>query len=368
MKFLRNNPAIPTVIACCVSLGCHVTSRVDETILSKPSWQAHEPAEKTLLSPQAFVTPVGTLRFFSPAMCMSDFISTQKTYRTVTKSPNMATIVVGLITTSLGIVFTVSELSGEDPGGSPTTYLGATAALAGLPLVVGPFVGNTKEKQLVSTNEIQHKTGRAACGKVPLGQARAVIRTDHTTIRGIVNEQGTFSISPFEWVDAYQIDKTPSTDLQVAVHFPNTSTKTFRTLLLASALVKGRDGFFSSTGVKGEIQQLDRVPRLKVSGFRISNDPAMQGQQAVVSFTVSNNGPGDAWGVRGRLHSPDPELNGRMAYVGHLPARSRVTKHIRISKSAPIQRTTQLALRLLDAHNTAPGTPLRWNPRQPGVP
>jgi hypothetical protein len=115
--------------------------------------------------------------------------------------------------------------------------------------------------------------------------------------------------------------------------------------------------------VNGAIEKLRRVPRLEVAKLTVTRHVGSGEPTLEIAATVANTGPGDAWGVRGLLASAIAGIEGRILYVGHVAAKSEVTRSIRIpvSTDAGDLRDAPLSLMLLDAHATTSMVPVRFH-------
>ncbi len=83
-------------------------------------------------------------------------------------------------------------------------------------------------------------------------------------------------------------------------------------------------------------------------------------------LALRNDGPGDAWALRGQIAAPaTPAIDGRMIYIGHLAKASATSRELVIplarSAAAALRNATiELSVELRDAHGTAPATPVRF--------
>ena len=74
---------------------------------------------------------------------------------------------------------------------------------------------------------------------------------------------------------------------------------------------------------------------------------------------VTNDGPGDAWAVRGYVGASSAELDGRILYIGHLPRHTTLASELLVPLSPALDSEIQgasldLVLGLHDAFDTAP--------------
>ncbi len=341
-------------IALALMVGCHSTSTVHETTLGKRTW-VPQLDTATTLKPRASITPKGQLLFAHPLQCMGDVLVVETTDRVVKTGPNLATLVVGIIATSAGVVFSAAGLSGDDPSGSPATYVGVAGLAVGIPLIVGPLWGNTKERHPVGTKTVARGNRRGHCGSKPVPDGPAVVHYLGLEIPGNIDSDGVFSVSPFTFTDAYLLHQMKVLDLIILGRLDK---RNFQTQISASELAARRDSFFAAQKIAGAIKPLHKVPRLEVESFVVhaTKHPPYRAQ---IDVTIANNGPGDAWGVRGVLSSRDRQLDDRVIYFGHVPPKATQTRQLKVPMNRRVQAGSGLAITIRDAHNTAPTNPTR---------
>jgi len=90
------------------------------------------------------LTETGRLRFVEPLECPTEEVVHQHATIELATRPNLATFTVGVIAAAAGGVMLTSGLFSREPAGSPYTYLGLGGAVVGLPLAIGPWLGESR--------------------------------------------------------------------------------------------------------------------------------------------------------------------------------------------------------------------------------
>jgi len=127
----------------------------------------------------------------------------------------------------------------------------------------------------------------------------------------------------------------------------------------AGALAPWREAFLASTHLDVSVKPLRAVPRITAGVIQVGH--VLIGSQATLHVVVpiDNAGPGEAWQVRAVIGAESPELDGRIVYFGHVPAKATTTGELwlPISPEADdaIRRSMlDLTFKLIDAHQTMP--------------
>lgn len=340
--------------------GCHTYARYDDTVAGDTRERKREGAAR-VLEPTIEVTRGGMLRFAEPMVCTYDVVVEQSNYRVTRTQPNMATFIVGLITMSAGAVALISGLSDSEPGSAPATYLGVGGLAVGLPFAVGPFLGNGRERVHTGDGETVQGTKDLACGSRPVAATTALVRSGKRQLFGGVKD-GVFAVSPFTFVDAFALHKLSGLELSAELFDDAGDRRTMNVTLDAAALARGRDGFFAGLGIDGTVEPLQKVPRVIATDLVVTRVLA-DGQPAIeVSVRVENRGPGTAHGVRGSLSSSNPQLDGRMLYVGRLAAGATANPRalVLMRADAAALGDARIAVTLYDAHATTSDVPLEF--------
>lgn len=338
-------------IACAALVaGCHVTSRLDATVYGKTSYKLHR-EQRLVLAPRVEVTPAGWFRFVRPVTCKRDILVEQLNYRTTVVKPNLATVIIGVLATTAGGVALLSALGDDSAvllGG------GLVGVGAGLPLAIGPFVGTKRERELVNTEQSKRGRDYKRCGSQSVGAGRAVLRYGTITVRGQVDGDGRFSVRPYELFDAFALHELPAVELSVRA-----GDQTIRSMLSPSDLAAGRDGFFKASNLDARKPKLSRVPQPRIERITVTR---VRRDAVEVRIKVRNTGIGDAWGVRGIVTASNPEVDGRVLYIGHLPAgASRTAATIAELSSDKDLADMRVSVLLRDHHRTTRRVPIKFH-------
>jgi hypothetical protein len=279
--------------------------------------------------------------------------------------PSAATLVVGIIAVAAGAVALVSGAAGDDPASAPLTYLGPVGIAGGLPLVIGPLVGNTTSRELVETRPVRTPAEDERCGARPVAATRATVTWSGLRAIGAVDGDGAFTISPFEFVDAFAIADAPPLALAIELERAAGGPLALEGVIDEAALARAQPGFLARAGVDATVEPIRKVPRFEPGLLTVRRVGPAGGRALALSLPLRNVGPGDGFAVRLVLSSPNAELDGRVVYVGRVPARGEreVTATLPLSDEADRALTAGelvLSARLRDAYDAAPATPIRF--------
>ena len=338
--------------------SCHVVSRVDETTTGGTSIVPANPRKPRALAMELSVTEGGMFRFREPLVCRDDVMLEQYTWSIASKEPNVATAIIGIIVAAAGAIAAVSGLSNDS---NALTYRGAAGVVVGLPFVVGPFIGNSSERTLVSETSIKQNSEVVACGDRPVRAWSATLSHAKLEIAGTVDDNGVFSVSPFTFVDAFAVHDIPGVDLTAVLIGDDGVESRIETVMSADTLARGRDGFLAAANIDGRVERLLNVPSLSARELTVTRTAIENKLPAVkISVTVDNAGPGEAWGVRGRLSSRHPGIDGRFLYIGHLDAKDSATAtlELQLRPHGAELSDAHISVILFDAHDTTPNQPL----------
>jgi len=351
--------ATATALALAVS-GCHSYTRIEGSVMGD-SHLRPVPGQRRALPPTIQVTSAGALRFVEPMVCTNQVVVDQSSYTTVDKKPNVATLVLGLIGLSVGGVALAIGLSDHDPASAPVTWLGAVGVGGGGPLFVGPLLGNGSHRVPGADTELIHGVRQVACGDRPPGERHVMVRAGKLQLVGTLDDRGRLDVSPFTFVDAFALHRFPGLPIDAQLIDADGKTRSVQATLSASALAAGRDGYLASLGIDGRVEKLDKVPSVTLR--RIGVARVRDGDEQALELTVElqNSGPGDAWGVRAVTASRDAQLDGRVLYVGHLPAHRSATARLQVHVGAGAAHDVGgLTVVALDAHDTTANVPVRF--------
>ena len=90
------------------------------------------------------------------------------------------------------------------------------------------------------------------------------------------------------------------------------------------ALAGGAAGYLEHADFDAAVEPMTLVPGIVAGAPRASLATSGDGAAAHFVVQLRNDGPGDAWGLRGQLIAPGiPAIDGRMIYVGRLAKGAR---------------------------------------------
>ncbi|HTJ44296.1 MAG TPA: hypothetical protein VL463_19465 [Kofleriaceae bacterium] len=329
-----------------------------------PVITVHEDRARAL-PPALTVTADGRFRLVEPRLCPTTEVVEMQGSTLVRTKPNYATFVVGAILTSLGAIGTGVAISEGHPEDHPIGYVSPIALGAGLVFAIGPFVGNSEDRAYDAAQKVERNGKDAPCGDHPLAASKAILTWRGLRAVATVDGEGFLSTSPFELVDAFSAGRGPAFDVGVDVTMQNGDRHAVQSVIAGADLIKGRDAFLARLGVDGRWEQLRKVPRVEPGAIRASRT-TVSGQPVLrVVLPLDNNGPGDAWQVRGEIATADPEVDGRTIYVGHLAPHGHTIATVDIPLSDESDRaiadsTLELAITLIDADATTSAEPVRF--------
>lgn len=368
--------------AAIVSGACHVTTRYQDTRRGESRRETAPDATPRALPPSMEVSEDGRFRFVEPFVCPMVTVTELASFDVERTRPNTATLVIGVIAASLGGVSLAAGLSGEEPSSSPLPYVGVAGLAVGLPFAIGPLVGNSTARVPTGVKELRAPSGEDDCGTKPLPGKRATVSWSGLKVVGSIDADGYFGVSPFQFVDAFDVGQIPAMVLQIEIEQEGGKLP-MEVVLDAAALAGAREGYFERIGIDPAIEELRKVPRLHAGELRVSRvrrDSAPpvsprpgapspdRGPGVRLALEISNDGPGDAYGVRLSINTENPELDGRFVYIGHLPPKTlqQIDTIIPISDDADralASTDIEIAVIVRDAHQTAPDAPVRFRGR-----
>ena len=348
--------------------GCHVLvhSELSQPVASERVQRFERPVARR---PAVAWTTTGYLRFVEPLDCPTEELTQQRTTLEVQTQPNLATFTVGLLVAAAGGVMLTSGLFAASPGSSPYTYLGGGAVVVGLPLAIGPWIGNgvaasPRTGDEDATHPVRHMVPNQPCGERPLAAHAATLAVSGLEVHGAIDRDGVFAVSPYQWIDAYAARSAVAAALTATVDTDRGARK-IEGVLAAEALGSHAAGYLASADFDARIEPLRVVPGISAGRIQASLRPTDDGAAVRVVLPLRNDGPGDAWAVRGQIMAPAaPAIDGRMIYVGRLARGAAVTRTVTIAVSpgavAGLRKPLELSIELRDAHGTAPTTPVRF--------
>jgi hypothetical protein len=349
------------------SSACHVVIQ-NEIVRPVATERIQHPEGAIAHRPTLVLTEAGRLRFIEPLECPTEDIVRQRTTIEVVTRPNLATFTVGVIAATVGGVMLTSGLFSRHPGTSPYTYIGVAGTGVGIPLAIGPWLGDRKEVRPEASEALEavRRPGPSQpCGERPLAARSATLDTAGLEVHGAIDRDGLFSISPYQWIDAFNAATAPPAAVTATVESDG-GARTVTGVLEAGALAKGAAGFLAGADFDPRVEPLRLVPGIAAGALRANLVNTERGPALRVALALRNDGPGDAWGLRGQIAAPAiPAVDGRMIYVGHLAKASAISRELviplaRSAASALRNASIELSVELRDAHGTAPTTPVRF--------
>lgn len=363
-------------LAALTASACHVIVPTETTRPVARERIAH-PELAVARQPRIVLTDAGQLRFVIALECPTDELVRQHTTIERATRPNLATFTVGVIAMAAGGVLLTSGLFSDKPGASPLTYVGGAGLAVGVPFAVGPWLGNHRIVR-DSDNDpppLRRPGPPEPCGERALPAGRATLTTAGLEIHGTIDDTGTFAIAPYQWLDAYA-PSFPAVELIAEVELGTEHTsdpprganhRSITTVIEPSALAQRAPAFLARADFDAKLAPLRLVPGLTAGALRINLVTTPTGPALRVVLPLRNDGPGDAYGLRGQLAAPNhPALDGRMIYIGKLARNASIARELVIplapATAAALHRATlDLSIELRDAHGTAPSTPVRFH-------
>lgn len=351
-------------LALLASTACHVTVRTEVTHPTDEQSIQH-PEGAIAHRPTIVLSEVGTLRFVEPLECPTERVVSSKTTYEIETRPNLATFVVGVIATAVGGVMVIGGVGSKDGAANPVTYGGIGLFAAGLPFAIGPWVGLSKSLEEGPVTPPQRAPGPSVpCGARALEATTATLVVRGIEVHGAITADGTFSISPYQLVDAYAPTTVNAWDISAAVE-TKAGPRTIEAVIDGTTLAARAKDFLAHTDFDATIQPLRLVPNIVPGTLRASLTSTTSGPAMRIVLPVKNDGPGEVWALRGQIASPTKAIDGRIIYIGHLKKGEALSRELIIpitAASADALRagTLDISIELRDAHGTAPATPVRF--------
>ena len=369
MLALSRRSIVPAVVAALALAGCHTIVSHEETARGETRRERRAGPPRPLPA-RLELAPDGRFRILEPLVCGADSVTDLDVTRVARRTPNAATLIVGVVATAAGVVALVSGASADEPGGSPLTYVGPVAIAGGLPLVIGPLIGNRTDRTLVETRQVRAPGEDERCGERPVAAVRATLMWSGLRAVGAVDADGWLAVSPFAFVDAFAIADAPPMAITVEVELLGGGQLVVEAVIDQAALAKAQVGFLAGAGLDATAPPIRKVPRLEPEPFTLYRTGAAGARVLELVLPIRNTGPGAAFAVRVILSSPNPELDGRVIYAGQIAAHGdrRLAATLPISDLADRALATgelTLSGRLRDAYDAAPETPIRFQGRVP---
>lgn len=344
--------------------ACHVTrqSELVQPVATERIVHAEgaQPRKPTLV-----LTDAATLRFIEPLECPTEEKVTASTITETETGPNLATFVVGVIATSIGGILVIRGITGDDAS-SPLTYTGIAGLAVGLPFAVGPWIGNGTDRVPHGENTEQRRPGPSqSCGERALPATAATLSIRGVEVHGKVASDGTFSISPYQLVDALDTARIATWDITATVDTPG-GPRTIQALIEGGALATRAPAFLAHVDTDMKIEPMRLVPGIVPGTLRASLTQTGDGPALRIVLPLKNDGPGEAWAIRGLVTSSTTKsIDGRVLYIGHIAKGGATSRELLVpltqTAAESIRNATiELSIELRDAHGTAPATPIRF--------
>ncbi len=329
--------------------------------------EVHED-EPRALPPTVVMTSDGFLRFVTPLRCPSDTVMEVHTSDQVTTGPNLATVVVSVVVTALGGIALAQGASSDEPASSEWTYVGGAGVIGGLTFAIGPWIGNGVDVAPRGSTLVRTRASEEPCGEHGIAGREARIRIGRQQVVGAVDEDGRFAISPFLLVDAFAIGEVPALDITAELEDAAGETHAIEAVIEASALAQVAGDWIATTDLDARKETLRKIPRLEAGTARVTRRLVDGNPTLHVVVPLANQGPGDAWQVRGILSSDQPEIDGRIAYVGHVApgAMGDLDLSIPLSSAAALELAgvdLELEIEIRAADGTGPEIPVKFRGR-----
>jgi len=358
----RSNVALATLTGLLLG-ACHSVERIPDRRPGETHVAPH-PDRARVLAATLRVTDDGRFRFVEPMMCPTTETVDVQASTIVRVRPNLATFIVGLLAGSLGAVGTGVGWSDRDAASQPLSYAGPAAVAGGLFLAIAPFVGIGDDREDEGIRTISRDGEDAPCGERVVAATGAVLMWHGLRAVGTVDREGYFSVSPYQISDAFAAGRGPAFDLGVELALASGAHQPFQVVIAGDAMVRGRDAFLARIGVDGGREPIRKVPRVEHGDLRVVRAHVDGRAILRILLPLRNEGPGDAYQVRGLVSTHEPEVDGRVLYVGRLASHNSTIATVDVPLSPEADKAIggklELAVTLIDADATTSAEPARF--------
>ncbi len=362
-RMISSRPMHRGIALVLVASACHVTVSTD-TRRPGSTERIQRPERAIPRPPTIVLTDAGLLRFIEPLDCPTDETLHIVTSTEIETRPNLATFVIGVIATSAGAILAARSAL-DDGTGEPLFYAGLISLGVSLPLAIGPWIGTSKELRAGPEVSPVHQPGpNVECGSRALAATSATLAVRGVEVHGTIDRDGVFSVSPYLLVDAYDTRQVPAWDI-AAVVATSSGPQKIAVVLEGGALANHAPAFLAAATFQAKIEPMRLVPNVVAGTLRVSLTTTTSGPALRVVLPIKNDGPGEAWGLRGQITSSTKAVDGRVLYIGHLAKSAARSHELLIPLTAMAAdsikgSTIDLSIELRDAHGTAPQTPVRF--------
>jgi hypothetical protein len=338
--------------------GCHVVTQADTTRPEAPQHIRH-PEGAIARRPTIVLGDDGRLRFVEPLECPTEDVVAETTTTEIATRPNLATFVVGVVLAGVGGIVTAQ---GALDKSTPPLVGGLAGVAIGLPLAIGPWLGTHVElREGPPTSPLRRPGPSEPCGDRPLAARSATLTVHGIEVHGAIGADGGFAVSPYQLVDAYQTPSMAPLDITAIVDAGG-GARTIAAMIAGGALASHAQTFLGHADFDASIEPLRMVPGLSGGAPQVTLAP----DAVRIAVPIKNEGPGDAYAVRGHITASHPALDGRVIYIGKLARGAAIARELAIpitAQAADALKNTvvDVSIELHDAHGTAPATPLRFH-------
>ncbi|HEY4057580.1 MAG TPA: hypothetical protein VGM39_13270 [Kofleriaceae bacterium] len=343
--------------------GCHVALQ-SELVTPLETDRAVLQDQAQAGKPKLVLTDAGTLRFVEPLECPTQETVTNQSVIEIQHEPNMATFVIGVVATSVGGIMTLRGAAGDN--GTPYLIGGAAGLAIGLPLAIGPWIGTSTEHRPQGKKPPETRVGpQVACGERGVAGKSATLEVAGVEMFGAVGDDGTFAVSPYALVDAFDPRKTATWDVRATL-------VTDRGPLVVSGLIEGgmlatkAPEFLKHASFDVEVGPMRMVPNITAGLLRASVTTTASGPALRIVLPLTNAGPGESFGLRAVVQSSVKAIDGRIMYVGKLAKGQTLNGELIVpltqAAADGVRDTTiDMSVEMRDAHGTAPATAVQFH-------
>lgn len=350
-------------VTCTLIFGCHVRSDVLDTRLTNTQREVDRAASHAGTA-RIVVAPGGSLRFEVPQFCDAAENRELTTHEHTTVRPNMATFVVGLIATSVGITVSAQAFANGEVLSNPTSFAGPTATIVGATLVIGPWLGNRSEERFVKREYVRRPIAAQECGTRPIGPANVQLDVAGRKLVGALDENGMLDLSPFDFMDAHDPEKLESWNITAQLTTAEGSHH-LEGVVEAARFATQREAFLKQRALN-QVGPFEKVATLHDSSVAAYWQQSATGARVRIHAAVVNGGPGTAWALRAALSANVPELDGRVIYFGNVPKNGSAERDVFVPiapQVAAALKGTPLVLGLTfnDEYGSVAPTPAQYS-------
>jgi hypothetical protein len=348
---------------CLLAAGCHVALQ-SELVTPLKTDRSVLQSQAQPGKPKLVLTDTGTLRFVEPLECPTQEVVTNHSVIEIQHEPNMATFVVGVVATSVGGIMTIRGATGSN--GTPYVIGGVSGLAIGLPLAIGPWIGNHTDHVPQGEKPPETRVGpQVACGERGIPGKSATLEVAGVEVYGAVGDDGTFAVSPYVLVDAFDPRNTATWDVKATL-VTDSGPLVVTTLLEGATLATKASQFLAHAAFDTEVGPMRKVPNITAGLLRASVTATASGPALRIVLPLTNAGPGESYGLRAVVQSSVKAIDGRIMYVGKLDKNQTLNGELivplsQVAADGVRDTTIDMSVELRDAHGTAPATAVRFH-------